>query len=138
MHVIPEYNYNVDICHYKFSFNIFMIASFIITAMTHHLRFVIFIARPCVFQFNLSENQFVAKAGQYIGWYDEVIGGQGAIGYEDSDEEQACVLTGLHSKIEIGTEVNEVVSGGNRTHLLKNRQYSIEICYGELKQNKYY
>ena len=87
----------------------------------------------CVFQFYLSENQFVAKAGQYIGWYDEVAGGQGAIGYDDSDEEQACVLTGLHSKIDIGTEVNEVVSGGNRTRLMKNRQYSIEICYGTLK-----
>ena len=88
----------------------------------------------CVLQFNLSDHQFVAKAGQYIGWYDEVAGGQGAIGYEDSEEEQACVLTGLHSKIAIGTEVNEVVPSGDRTHLMKNRQYSIEICYGELKQ----
>ena len=113
------------------------IIDFIITAMAHHLHYSSSSSSPdiCgVFQFNLSENQFVAKAGQYIGWYDEVAGGQGAIGYEDSDDEQACVLTGLHSKIDIGTEVNEVVSGGNRTHLMKNRQYSIEICYGELKQ----
>ena len=87
---------------------------------------------PCVFQFNISENQFVAKAGDYIGWYDDVTGGHGAIGYEDSPSEQACVLNGLAGKIDVGTEIAKVVERGKRTKVMKNRQYSVEICYGGL------
>ena len=76
----------------------------------------------------------MAKAGDYIGWYDDVTGGQGAIGYANSHLDQACVLSGLQGKIAIGTKVSTVVSHGSRTRVTKNRQYSIEICYGKLQQ----
>ena len=74
----------------------------------------------------------MAKAGDYIGWYDDVTGGQGAIGYEDSPSEHVCVLSGLTGKIDVGTEIAKVVERGKRTKVTKNRQYSVEICYGEL------
>ena len=93
---------------------------------------VIDMLSPFVFQFNISENHFVAKAGDYIGWYDDVTGGQGAIGYEDTPSEQACVLNGLAGKIDVGTEIAKVVEHGKRTKVMKNRQYSVEICYGKL------